>query len=104
MRTSLRYVLATLGAASLVGSGASLAVEPSCQQLDQAVVERVVIAAKADPNDRTARIALNRAHHRITAARIDCKHGRIDRARARYAQALDELSGPPPTLADADMP
>lgn len=82
---------------------AAYADEPTCQQLDQAVVERVIIAAKSDPNDRATRLALNRAHHRLTAARIDCKHGRFERARARYAQALDELSGFPPALADASL-
>jgi hypothetical protein len=95
--------LATILLVSLAVPKAADADEPTCQQLDQAVVERVLIAAKSDPMDRTTRLALNRAHHRLTAARIDCKHGRMERARARYAQALDELSGLPPALAAASI-
>ncbi|HJS30699.1 MAG TPA: hypothetical protein VJ924_01800 [Alphaproteobacteria bacterium] len=103
MQGSFKAVLATMLLVGLAAREAAYADEPTCQQLDRAVVERVLIAAKADPNDPATRLALNRAHHRLTVARIDCKAGRIERARARYAQALDELLGLPPALADASI-
>lgn len=85
----------------IIQAEAPLADKLSCQKLDKAVVERARIVAKMDPKDGETGLALNRAYHRITAARIDCKHGRVERAHTRYAQALDDLSGLPPTLAKA---
>ncbi|HSE79625.1 MAG TPA: hypothetical protein VLG66_16615 [Alphaproteobacteria bacterium] len=95
--------LATILLVGLAIPKAAYADEPTCQQLDRAVVERMLVAAKSDPHDPATRLALNRVHHRLTAARIDCKHGRHERARVRYEHALDELSALPPTLADASL-
>lgn len=85
----------------IIWAGARIADERSCQQLDKAVTERTRIVAKINPDDRETKLAVNRAYHRITAARIDCKHGRIERGRTRYAQALEDLLGLPPALAEA---
>ena len=71
MQGSFKAVLATMLLVGLAAREAAYADEPTCQQLDRAVVERVLIAANA--------------------------------ARARYAQALDELLGLPPALADASL-
>ena len=84
----------------IVWADMSLADKPSCLQLDKAVLERALIVAKINPDDQETRFAVNRAYHRITAARGDCKRGRIERGRARYAQALKDLSGLPPALAE----
>jgi hypothetical protein len=84
----------------IISADMSLADQPSCQQLDKAVVDHARIVAKINPDDQATRLAVNRAYHRITAARGDCKRGRIERGRARYAQALEDLSGLPPALAE----
>ena len=86
---------------AIIWTETRIADERSCQQLDEAVVERALSVAKINPDDRETKLAVNRAYHRITAARSDCKHGRTERGRARYALALDDLSGLPPTLAEA---
>src|SRR5512145_1183296 len=84
----------------IVWADVSLADDPSCRQLDKAAVERALIVAKINPDDQETRLAINRAYLRITAARGDCKRGRIERGHARYAQALEDLSGLPPALAE----